>query len=227
MAYSYGKKKSFGDKAKGALRRVFMIAAIGGAAIGGPAYYNYGTIHEQEVKIKDVKNDWVEWDSKAGEAIYDHKIVTDKGMVLRNENTKLHLKFNSADMQDNFETGKTYRIKYYGARIDIPFLHTFPNVLTAVEVTPEEMAERAKAAAAAKAAQAKAAGQQQQAAQPTAPVVGTVTPPAAAALSGTMITFETVSGGQKIEITAPIEAASKITINKVTPLVPVAPKPGT
>ena len=150
-------------------------------------------------------------------------------MVLRNENSKLHLKFNSADMQDNFEAGKTYRIKYYGARIDIPFLHTFPNVLTATEVTPEEIAERAKAAAAAKAAQAKAAGQQQQQngqQQATAPQPGVVTPAPQAALSGTMITFETVSGGQKIEITAPIEAASKITINKVTPLVPTAPKPG-
>ena len=226
MAYNYGKKETFGQKLKGGLRRAFTIAAFGGVVIGAPAYYNYGTVHEQEVKIKDVKNDYIRWDDKRNESIYEYKIVTDKGLVLENENTKLHLKFNSADIQDNVEAGKIYRVKYYGARIDVPFIHTFPNILSATEVTPEEIAERTKAAAAAKAAAAKAAGQQQQqqAAQPPAQANGTTTPTApSGALSGTMITFETVAGGERIEISAPIEAASKITINKVTPLVP--PKP--
>ncbi|MDE1152480.1 MAG: hypothetical protein PW788_08080 [Micavibrio sp.] len=221
MAYSYGKKKGFGEKLKGGLRRVFMIAAIGGAAVGAPAYYNYGTIHEQEVKLKDVKNDYDHWDSGKQEAVYNRKVITDKGLVLENENTKLHLKFNSPDIQDNLEAGKTYKIRYYGGRIDVPFIHTFPNLLSAVEVTPEELAERAKAQAAQKAAEQKAAGQQQpQQAQQQNQQQGNGQQQASAALSGTMITFETVAGGQKIEITAPIEAASKITINKVTPLVP-------
>jgi len=189
MAYNYGKKQTFGQKLKGGLRRAFTIAAFGGVVIGAPAYYNYGTVHEQEVKIKDVKNDYVRWDEKRNESIYEYKIVTDKGLVLENENTKLHLKFNSADIQDNVEAGKIYRVKYYGARIDVPFIHTFPNILSATEVTPEEIAERNKAAAAAKAAAAKAAqqqaGQQQQAAQPQ-PSGATTTPTApTGALSGT------------------------------------------
>jgi len=229
MAYNYGKKKSFGQKVTGGLKRAFMIAVLGGAAVGGPAYYNYGTVHEAEFKIKDVRNDYVKWDEKRGEAIYEHKIVTDKGMVLENENSKLHFKFNSSDIQDNMEAGKIYRVKYYGARIDVPFIHTFPNILSATEVTPEEIAARNKAAADAKAAQAKAAqaagqpqagqpqGQQQQGQQPKPQVAS------AAPLSGTMITFDTVVGGERVNITAPVEAANQITINKVTPLVP--PKP--
>ncbi len=255
MASSYGRKKTFKEKAGdfgSKLKRAFIMATIGGAAIGGPAYYHYGTIHETEVKIKEVKSEYLRYDEDKG-AIYEYKIITDKGTVLANENTLLHLKFNSKDMQDMLSEGrdtyapydespadkkareaaspanKTYKIRYYGSRIDVPFIHTFPNLLSVREVPQEELQARAKAAADAR----RAAQQGQQTAQPVQqPVAGQQQPvqgggqqAAVGALSGTMITFETVVDGQKISMTVPIEAANKITVNKVQPLVPgVTPK---
>lgn len=255
MASSYGRKKTFKEKAGdfgSKLKRAFIMATIGGAAIGGPAYYHYGTIHEQEVKIKEVKSEYVRYDEDKG-AIYNYKIITDKGTVLANENTFLHLKFNSKDMQDMLSEGrdsyysynetaeekkqreanspanKVYKIRYYGARIDVPFIHTFPNLLSVREVPREELEARAKAQAEARRAQQQAQngqnGQPQAVVQPNGqqqPVQGGGQQTATGALSGTMITFETVVDGQKISMTVPIEAANKITVNKVQPLVPGA-----
>ncbi len=252
MASSYGRKKTFKEKAGevgSKLKRAFIMAAIGGAAIGGPAYYHYGTIHETEVKIKEVKSEYVRYDQDKG-AIYNYKIITDKGTVLANENTLLHLKFNSKDMQDMLSDGrdtyapydespadkkareaaspanKTYHIRYYGSRIDVPFVHTFPNLLSVREVPQEELQARAKAAADARRAAQGQTGQPQTvqpAANPQAqPVQGGGQQTATGALSGTMITFDTVVDGQKISMTVPIEAANKITVNKVQPLVPGA-----
>jgi hypothetical protein len=248
MASGYGKKKNFGEKAKGALRRVFILSTLGGVFVGGPLYYNYGTVHEAEFKVKEVKEEYKGYDSKKGRSIYETRIITDKGLVLQNENTLLHAKFNSSDITEQLKEGretsyygyysnqndddkkdkapkaedKVWRIKYYGARIDIPFIHTQQNILSVQEVTGEELAARNKAAQEAR----KAQQQQQQQAQPQP---GTVVQPnqtaPSGALSGTMITFETVVDGQKIQMTVPIEAANKITVNKVTPLVPqAAPK---
>jgi hypothetical protein len=244
MAYG---KKSFGEKAKGALRRVFLLSAVGGVFVGGPLYYNYGTVHEAEFKVKEVKETYQGYDDKKG-AMYETKIVTDKGLVLKNENSLLHAKFNSSDITGQLKEGREYnyygyssndddknnkapkaedkvwRIKYYGARIDIPFIHTQHNVLSVQEVTPEEIAARNKAAQEARKAQQQQQQGQQQNQQGTVVQPGQ-TAPAAGALSGTMITFETVVDGQKIQMTVPIEAANKITVNKVTPLVPnAAPK---
>ncbi|HYD19739.1 MAG TPA: hypothetical protein VEF76_14805 [Patescibacteria group bacterium] len=254
MASSYGRKKTFKEKANAfgsKLKRAFIMATIGGAAIGGPAYYHYGTIHEQEVNIKEVKSEYVRYDEDKG-AIYTYKIITDKGTVLANENTLLHLKFNSKDIQDMLSEGrdngyyysetpeekkareaaspanKVYKIRYYGSRIDVPFVHTFPNLLSVREVPQEELQARAKA-------QAEARRAQQQAQNPNGQQVQPVVQPGAqnnpqgggqqvatGALSGTMITYETVVNGQKISMTVPIEAADKIIVNKVTPLVPGA-----
>lgn len=248
MASGYGKKKNFGEKAKGALRRVFILSTLGGVFVGGPLYYNYGTVHEAEFKVKEVKEQYKGYDQKKGQSIYETRIITDKGLVLKNENTLLHAKFNSQDITDQLKEGrnsysyydyygnnnnrdnkkeepkaedKVWRIKYYGARIDIPFIHTQQNILSIQEVTREELAARNKAA--------QEARQQQQQQEQAQPQQGTVVQPGqtapAGALSGTMITFETVVDGQKIQMTVPIEAANKITVNKVTPLVPqAAPK---
>jgi hypothetical protein len=261
MASGYG-KQSFGQKVKGTLRRIFMLSVVGGTFIGGPAYYQYGTVTTEEVKVKEVKSVWDHYDSKKGESVYNYKIVTDKGKVLKNENTTLHFKFNSKDIQDQLNDGrdaynytpsynwfggddenggrqqeqkkkdpaldpsnKVWRIKYYGARIDIPFIHTYPNVLSVEEVSRDELAARAKAQQQAQRDQNQQIKKDQQGAVQPGQQNGTVTTPApAGALSGTMITFETVVNGQRIELTVPIEAAGKVTVNKVSPLVPPAPK---
>lgn len=271
MGYEFGRKRAktfkemdFKEKVKhvrGKATKAFLLSAIGVGAVAGPAYYHYGTVHEEEVKIREVKKEYVRYDSDKGESVYDYKIITDRGTILANENSLLHWKFNSDDIQDMmsrdrsnnssysyYETAaqrqareaqqaemknKVYQIRYYGARLDLPLLHTFPNLLSIREITPDELAARADARAAedqarqqARQEQMQQNGQQmtqpgQQAVQPVQPVVQQA--PATGALSGTMITFETVVGGQKIEMTVPIEAANKITVNKVTPLVPQAP----
>jgi hypothetical protein len=257
MASGYG-KQNFGQKVKGALRRIFMLSVIGGTFVGAPAYYQYGTITTEEVKVKEVKSVWSHYDSKKGESVYNYRITTDKGRVLKNENTTLHFKFNSKDIQEQLNDGrdaynykpyswygddgsapqkeekkdpaldpsnKVWRITYYGARIDIPFIHTYPNVLSVEEVSRDELAARAKAQQEARRDQAQQIKKDQGAVVPPGQQNGTVTTPAQpAALSGTMLTFETVVNGQRIELTVPIEAAGKVTVNKVTPLVPPAPR---
>jgi hypothetical protein len=250
MAWSFGKKKkdepttftygstrkkkgsSFGEKVgklKGGLKKAFLIAVVGTAAVGAPGYYNYGTVHEQEVTINSVDNNWVRWDSSKQEPVYDYKITTDKG-VMENQDAYLHLKFDSKELQQQFKEGKVYRVKTYGVRFNLPFgLHDFyPNVVSAHEVTPAEMAARKKAEVEAqskeKLAQAGAVQQQQQVAPQQQTGIAPVQQQPV--LSGNVITYEVVADGERVQMTVPVEAAGKITINKVSPLVPSAPRPG-
>jgi hypothetical protein len=251
----YGRKKTFKEKManlRGTLKRAFILTTLAGVTIGGPAYYHYGTVKEVEVKVKDVKSEWQYYDSKKGESVYEYKIVTDRGQVLANKNTKLHFKFNSKDIQEQLNEGrssysyyspwgsddstksekpkgpeakdKIWHIKYYGARIDIPFIHTAPNILSVREVTQDELKARAEADAARRQANGQQQpGQPNNVQQPNGQQQPVQQVQPSGQLSGTMITFETVVDGQKIQMTVPIEAANKITVNKVTPLVPVAP----
>ncbi|MBI1216594.1 MAG: hypothetical protein GC185_12350 [Alphaproteobacteria bacterium] len=220
------KKKTFGQRMtslKGTAKKAFLLAVAGTALVGGPGYYYYGTTHEQEVKVISVDNNWVRWDSDKQEPVYDYKITTDHG-VLENKDTYMHVKFDSKELQDQFKEGKIYRVKTYGERFNLPFgMHDFyPNVLSAHEVTPAEQKARAEAAAKAQQKEAQAQGVQQQGAvvtpqaNATAPVVVQQQP----VLSGSMITYEVVADGERVQMTVPVEAAGKITINKVSPLVP-------
>jgi hypothetical protein len=252
MAYG---KKSFGEKVKGTLRRVFTLAVLGGVFVGAPAYYEYGTVKTEEVKIKEVKSVYDHYDRSKGESVYKYQLVTDKGQVIANKNTLAHFKFNSKDIQDQVNDGrdaynyssnsswsifggddnsnsqpqkpkdpaadpanKVWRIEYYGARIDIPFIHTYPNILSVQEVSKDELAARAKAQAQARHEQQQQVKKDQQGNGQQQP--GTVNPAQPAALSGTTITFDTVVDGERVTITAPIEAAGKVQVNKVAPLVP-------
>ena len=168
--YGYGRKKTFGQKltdAKGkavsAFKRAAVITLAAGTMIGGPGYYNYGTQQETEVKVRQVLRDFKEWDQEKGEGVYENsRVVTDKG-TFRNEDALLHLKFNSDQLYNQFETGKTYKIKTYG---NLPFgLVGSPNIISMREVTEEELAERARAQQAAMKKGQLPAGQPQQADQ--------------------------------------------------------------
>jgi len=221
---TYRKQKKgpgFFSSLKGKAKKAFIIAVAGTAVIGGPGYYYYGTTHEEQVKVTSVDSNWVSWDSSKQEPVYDYKITTDHS-VLENKNTYMHMKFDSKQLQHQFEEGKIYRVKTYGERFDLPFgIHDFyPNVISAHEVTPAEQKARTAAEQAAQAKQQKAqvaavAPQQQQ-------VVPQAVQPAQQqpVLSGSMITYEVVADGERVQMTVPVEAAGKITINKVSPLVP-------
>jgi hypothetical protein len=261
MAGNFGRKQSFGQKVKGTLRRIFTLSVLGATFVGAPAYYEYGTVKTQEVKIKELQHTWVRYEDGKG-PVYDDKIVTQQGLVLENKNSLLHFKFNSADMQSQLSASQTppdqgsnnnssdgfsffnlnaappkpkdplddpankvYRVSYYGMRIDIPFIHTYPNLLSVQEVSKDELQARAKAyqdarkaaLAQQKQAQAQAAQNGQQNGQPAA--AGTAAP----AASSAMITFDTVVNGQDVNLTVPANVVDKVKVNSVTPVIPKAP----
>ena len=223
--YGYNRKKTFGQKltdAKGkavsAFKRAAVITLAAGAFVGAPGYYNYGTQQETEVKVRQVLRDFKEWDKEKGEAVYENsRVVTDKG-TFRNEDALLHMKFNSDEMYNQFETGKTYKIKTYG---HLPFgLVGSPNIVSMREVSEEELAERARAQQAAQKKGAAPAGQQ---AQPQAGATPAAQPgsPAGTVLSGATTKVIISAEGYDVEMTVPAEAVNHIRVDKVSQTQPV------
>lgn len=228
---TYG-KKSFGQKIGGGLKKLFLSVALVGGAVGAPAYYHYGTVEEDEVKVTYVeKGPYKGYDSKTWTSIYEpgKSITTDKG-TFNNENSLLHLKFNAPEIQNQFQSGKIYRIKSYGGVLGLD-----PKILSAREVTPEEIAERKKMAEEDK----KRADQERLAQQGGAAVVDPAVPvapgqvtPAASGLSGATTKVIITAEGFDIQMTVPTEVVNKIRIDKVSETKPVhivqppAPSPG-
>lgn len=238
MAFGSPRKKPFKDQTfkeklgtmKGNAMRAFKKAAaitlIGGAVIGGPAYYNYGTIQEQEVTVRNIQKDYVGYDSEKYESIYDnYRIVTDKG-TFRNEDAMLHMKFNSEQVQSQATRGKVYRIKSYG---HLPLgLVGSPNIISMQEVTPEEIAERNRE----REAMLKQQEEERKATTVTTPENATpaaTTPGQRPALSGATTKVIITAEGYDVELTVPAEVVNDIRVNKVTETQPVriiqAPKP--
>ena len=187
MATKYG-KKTLKDKVNGGLRTAFMsVAALG--AVGGVGYYNYGTVQEQEVKIRSYETN-IEYEegSRSGYYTFD----TDKGVMIA-EKSRLHLQSqDDADkIYQKISADKTYRIKTYG--VDIAGTWR-PNILEAREVTEDEL--KARAADKLKReteAKARAAGQPVaqpgQVAAPVAQAGQPVAAPVAGVLSGRVTTM--------------------------------------
>ena len=224
--YGYGRKKTFGQKltdAKGkavsAFKRAAVVTLAAGALVGGPGYYNYGTQQETEVKVRQVLRDFKEWDKEKGEAVYENsRVVTDKG-TFRNEDALLHLKFNSDQMYNQFETGKTYKIKTYG---HLPFgLVGSPNIVSMREVSEEELAERARAQQAAQKKGQVPAGQPQQGGQPVQQGAAPTAQPAGTVLSGATTKVIISAEGYDVEMTVPAEAVNHIRVDKVSQTQPV------
>lgn len=228
MATKYG-KKTLKDKVNGGLRTAFMsVAALG--AVGGVGYYNYGTVQEQEVKIRSYETN-IEYEegSRSGYYTFD----TDKGVMIA-EKSRLHLQSqDDADkIYQKISADKTYRIKTYG--VDIAGTWR-PNILEAREVTEEELKARAadklKREADAKAKAGQPVAQPGQVVAPVAQPGQPVAAPVAGVLSGRVTTMDilTADGKNTVQITMPIEAAGKVVVGSVTPLqaAPVAAPPPT
>jgi len=237
--YGSGRKKTFKEKladmrgkASRAFKKAAVITVASTALIGGPAYYNYGTTQEAEVKVRQVQRDYKEWDQKEGRPIYEnYRVVTDKG-TFRNENATLHLKFNRDQMYQDFEVGKTYKVKSYG---HLPFgLVGSPNIISMREVSAEELAdrERARQEAIKKGQQENQQGQPpQNGAQPGATPQQPAKPGvmAGTVLSGATTKVIISAEGYDVEMTVPAEAVQHIRVNKVAETQPVriiqAPRP--
>lgn len=223
-------KTSVKDKVAGGLRKIFATAAAATMFLGVPGYHLYGSIEETEAKVVSYDSGY-KWDNDKGEGVYNFKIKTNKGTFV-DKKSLLHLK--SQDDTDKiwFDTkiGETYKFKTYGMDVG-PFEK---NIISMEPVTEEELKERARMKQEAmKAAKQEALKQQKPQGQTVDGVVpannaGAVAPVAQQqGLSGRVQTIDIVHNNNVIQLTVPVEAAGKVTINNVTPLAlpPAAPRP--
>jgi hypothetical protein len=216
MASGFNKKKTLREKANSVFKKLFVATALVGA-VGGAGYYEYGTIQEQDVKITSLKsiggtdNEMTEWKGY-------YTFTTDKGNFVAKPSLLHGQSQNDAnDIWNAINHGGTYRVKTSGMHV---FGSMQPNILEVSEISPEELEARAKEKALTapqtqkNAAQGASVSQQPvTAAQPQA------------ALSGAMVTLDVVVNGNRVQLTMPVEAAGKVTVNTVTPLVPAPRAP--
>lgn len=236
MASGYGKKslwQKFTEAAGRATRKVVGLSVLFGAA-AAPVYYQYGTVQEQDVKVHSyVQNTKYNYETRRTEGSY--LLKTDKGnFVIETSLPHLQDQDDVMNVWRPIYTGKTYHIKTYGFHIGGNWQ---PNILEAREVTADELKEREKVRAEALAKEGKPAqppaatvttapaGTQQQ------PVVTTTQPVVVQqqqTFSGEVVTYPVVVGGYSVQLTIPVEAVGRITVNSVRPVVtaPVVNPPG-
>lgn len=210
---TYGKQNK---SVKGKLSSAFKKAVLGvtlAIVAASPFAYHWGTVQTAEVKVTEVKSQYLGYDSEKHVSKYDYTVVTDKG-TFHNDNgglTMLNLKQNSADIQKVLTAGKTYDIQYYG--ISLPFTTILaPNLLSARLLTDDELKARQDAAAAQASPSPAASGQ---------PATGGGD--TSSCLSGEVVTYNVVKNGYTIQITIPSEVVGQVSINTVRP--PAAPAP--
>jgi hypothetical protein len=199
MAYG---RKSLKDKTKAVARKLTLVAAFGAAA-AAPAYYEYGTVQTQEVKVRAIHEDGA-WNDKSGKYEHFNRIVDTSKGSFRNENTYFWLKRDAKTeaIQDMFEEGKTYSVRTYG---HLPFGIGTPNIISAREVTQDELDAR-KA--------------EKKAQQPDAKT-SDAGKPATAVTASPAVRVVVSAQGYDIEMIAPPEYVQNIRIEKVTPSAPL------
>lgn len=218
------------ERVAGGLRKAFMTTLMLGGVASYPAY-QYGTNDTFEAKvisqIPECSTSDTDCDPK-------YTFETSAGNLI-NEKSFMHLKSNedAESIYSKLNNGSIYRFKTYG----IDFGPFSKKVLSATLVTDEELAERKrrqeeaadekrKAAAAARQQAAPAQGQPQAVLVQGQPVYQQVPGQApVVALSGLLATYNFYTADQRyvVQITIPVEANGKITINSVTPVVQVQP----
>lgn len=213
MSYTYGKKPKPLERLASSFRKVALVTAVA-AVPAVPVAYNYGTLQDNTITVTDYE---LNKDGKKGH----HVIYTDRG-TYNLEPARLH--FQSADDTDRMMRGvyrgSTYDISSYGYRLGMGWQ---PNIHELRRVSDQELAQRRRAAEGS-----------QQPADATATPAGAAPVAASGALSGQMITTTVTVNGYAVEITLPAEAAGKVSIASVKPVVatpavvapaPVAPPP--
>ena len=91
---------------------------------------NFGTEATTVTRVKKLDHK-VSSDGN-GNVTDTYLLFTDAG-VFENSDSLFRGKFNSSDMQNSIEEGKTYRLYHYGYRM--PFFSAYPNVYKIEEVT--------------------------------------------------------------------------------------------
>lgn len=248
------KEPGFLSRTFAKVARAVKVTFIAGAIAAGPAWYHYGTIEVKDVVVKKV-DDGCEWSMEKRENICGDPLITTTKGVYTNTNSLLSLKFNAKDIQEDLEErypmwrragwggaekkepDTVFAIKSYGYRFEVPLIgwKFYPNIVDIREVTEEEMAAREEARKLRdeikKQERAEAMGL---VADPATVQPGQVTvtlPPAAVqqqvagVLSGNVTTLDLFANGYRVQITMPVEAAGKITVNNVQSLNPPQPPP--
>jgi len=199
----YG-KKSFKEKFNSAansagkkFKRLLLWTGLVGAA-ASPIAYEYGTIKEQTVKVE----------SYTGNDDDGYSVKTDKG-TFNIEKSRLH--FQSKEVVHSLywpiNGGQTYDIKTYGWHL---LGNWQPNIIGVHAVTQEDLEKR-------QADLKKQKEDDKKNTNTTTTQTGnTTTQPA---LSGQMVTTNVIINGYNVQITIPVEAAGKVTINSVAPVV--------
>ena len=101
------------------------VAALGlVAAFGASAIYTLGTKDTAEFTVKNKERVTQGQSSK-------YLVYTDKG-VYENTDSLLNMKFNSSDVYNNLDVGKSYKCDVYGWRV--PFMSMYQNI---VRCTPK------------------------------------------------------------------------------------------
>jgi hypothetical protein len=195
---AFGKKTTIKEKFGNAAKKVLLWTGLAVAG-GGPIAYEYGTVKTQTVKVE----------SYAGDQETGYTMKTDKGNF-NIERSRLHLqsKEDARDIYWPINPGETYDIKTYGWHL----LGSWqPNIIDAHKVSDEELLKR-------EADLKKQKDKDKTNTNTTTTQTGntTTTQPA---LSGQMVTTNVIINGYNVQITIPVEAAGKVTINSVAPVV--------
>lgn len=220
MGYNYGKKKSPIARAKAGLtsafRKVALVTAVA-AVPAVPVAYSWSTVQHDTVTVTDYTY------NKDGKEGY-HVIYTDHG-TFNIEPSRLHLqsKEDTTRMMRDVYRGTTFDVTSYGYHLGLGWQ---PNIYNMRKVSAQELEQRQRdrqAQSTAQPAQAQNQNQQQQ------PRNGAPAAAATGALSGQMVTTTVTVNGYAVDITLPVEAAGKVSIASVKPVVatpaPVAPPP--
>lgn len=184
-------------------RALFATTALA-ALVGAPGYYTYGTVQEQEVKV----HSW-SYDRNPDTLQPTNYVLNTNHGAFRNDKNLLWLKGeDDADrIYDYMDRGKTYRVKSYGNIPFLPFVKS--NILSVVEVTPDELRERRRLA------------EEESKTRNGADSKGDDAAAKTAGLSGEFTRVVITAHGYDIEMTVPKEALEHVRIEKVEQTKPV------
>lgn len=205
MSYSYGKKSKPLERVKTAFRKVALYSAVAAGA-AAPVAYEWGTVRHDTITVTDYE---FNKDGETGRNV----IYTDRGTF---NMEPARLRFQSSEdttrMMRDVYRGNTYDITTYGWHIGMGWQ---PNIYSIRRLSAEELEKRKK-----EQQDPRQGGQQQVAA------TGAVAT-AAPKLSGQMVSTTVTINGYAIDIALPVEAAGKVVISDVRPVVTTTPAPVT
>lgn len=95
-------------------------------AMGMTIYGTYHTIYSvADIKIKVLDKERVT--KKSGDSVESYYLVFTEGEVFKNEDSIVHTKFNSSDIQGKLQKDSTYTVTVAGIRV--PVLSMYRNII--------------------------------------------------------------------------------------------------